>query len=794
MALIAHLNKIKKSQNCNRPDIRIELSYIKARIAKIAYELKKEFSRACNKYWEDKAKLINYKNSDTFFPTVNHMFHHNPSEPIKQINVKTRNTECLTALAINTNDIPRSDDSYIITDASQILDVLGWHFEQVNAPKPDTNNTELNNKVNAYYEALVNEIKYHETNNITLTNFSDENPASEPNYSDPTFGSVFYTPYETFQIMKKIKNKTSSGIDNIPNIILKNLSPSASDKYTILFNNIINNCYYPPRWKIAKILPILKKGKDSRPPSSYRPISLLPNISKIFESHLNNSITDFCHRNKIIPNQQFGFRHLHSTTHAINNLISDSMSLLNKHFHVAAYLIDLEKAFDSVWLKGLFYILTTYKFPAYLIRLLHNMLQNRSFITVSHSAKSSRTFKIEEGLQQGTVNSPLLFNIFNSKVLNEFGLNTNNNARSIAFADDLLIYLGGKYPDDSAQKLEKIVNKINTYYLDWHLKINASKCETILIRLPTKNLSRKKLNNWKNFEIKIHNTNESTPVPNKRQVKYLGVHIDDLLRLSSHPLIQLKKARTAFHANCKLFYNRHLQPKAKIICYALLVRPIITYACPLWFNQSASTMEKIRAFERACLRTCLNKYRSASSNYKHFIKNRVIYEEARLPRIDNFIIKLTRDYHAQCKNITSNPLIHGITNVDNGYLISCKHSGYIPPEGFTLLDKQGFIQNEHNTPTIYHWKRHKNNKKITFSLSNAPSLKYSTALPTTDINNSDRLNTTKYWWLTADSKFLEEIRRRMRRKKNTYNKEIIPMCNSIKFKQAVSHLILKRIL
>ena len=448
----------------------------------------------------------------------------------------------------------------------------------------------------------------------------------------------------------------------------------------------------------------------------------------------------------------------------------------------------------SVWLKGLFYILTTYKFPAYLIRLLHNMLQNRSFITVSHSAKSSRTFKIEEGLQQGTVNSPLLFNIFNSKVLNEFGLNTNNNARSIAFADDLLIYLGGKYPDDSAQKLEKIVNKINTYYLDWHLKINASKCETILIRLPTKNLSRKKLNNWKNFEIKIHNTNESTPVPNKRQGKYLGVHIDDLLRLSSHPLIQLKKARTAFHANCKLFYKRHLQTKAKIICYALLVRPIITYACPLWFNQSASTMEKIRAFERACLRTCLNKYRSASSNYKHFIKNRVIYEEARLPRIDNFIIKLTRDYHAQCKNITSNPLIHGITNVDNGYLISCIHSGYIPPEGFTLLDKQGFIQNEHNTPTIYHWKRHKNNKKITFSLSNAPSLKYSTALPTTDINNSDRLNTTKYWWLTVDSKFLEEIRQRMRRKKNTYNKEIIPMCNSIKFKQAVWHLTLKRTL
>ena len=176
----------------------------------------------------------------------------------------------------------------------------------------------------------------------------------------------------------------------------------------------------------------------------------------------------------------------------------------------------------------------------------------------------------------------------------------------------------------------------------------------------------------------------------------------------------------------------------------LLIRPILTYACPLWYNQSASAMEKIRAFERACLRTCTKKYRSAKSDYKNYVSNKQIYNEANIPRINNFMIKLNREYFANIKKIKNNNQIAQISNIDHNYMEACKRSGYLPPEAFTLLDHQGLIQNHANTPLIYHWSRNNCNKKIPINPNSIPPLKYSTALPNRDLDNSNRLDTKKF--------------------------------------------------
>jgi len=109
-------------------------------------------------------------------------------------------------------------------------------------------------------------------------------------------------------------------------------------------------------------------------------------------------------------------------------------------------------------------------------------------------------------------------------------------------------------------------------------------------------------------------------VPHKFCVKYLGVSLDDRMIFKKHVRIQLEKARTAFWKLKRLFYSKHLKKRIKIICYQALIRPIITYGCPIWYNISASLMEKVRVFERQCLRACLSTYRSASSNYKKYVK------------------------------------------------------------------------------------------------------------------------------------------------------------------------------
>lgn len=87
---------------------------------------------------------------------------------------------------------------------------------------------------------------------------------------------------------------------------------------------MLNNMYFLQKWKVAKIISILKKDKDKSLPSSYRSISLLLNLSKVFEMVINDAINHFCINNNIIPDNQYGFRVRHFTLYAINKLVSDN--------------------------------------------------------------------------------------------------------------------------------------------------------------------------------------------------------------------------------------------------------------------------------------------------------------------------------------------------------------------------------------------------------------------------------------------------------------------------------------
>ena len=168
--------------------------------------------------------------------------------------------------------------------------------------------------------------------------------------------------------------------------------------------------------KCAKVLLILKKGENPNHPTSYRPISLTYSISKVFEAIINSRIQYFCKTNKIIPNYQFGFQHQHATTHAIHKLLNDINLNLHAKELVGAALLDLEKAFDSVWLNGLVLKLIDKQFPKPLIYIIWDSISQKStFLT--------EEFYITGGLQQATVNSPILFNNYTSDILTLPGFN-----------------------------------------------------------------------------------------------------------------------------------------------------------------------------------------------------------------------------------------------------------------------------------------------------------------------------------------------------------------------------------
>lgn len=737
---------------------------IKETIRLINYKIAQEFAISTNRFWAQKARGINHRKPVKFFPIVNAMFRKKEGIQIRNLTVTNQQTALLERSGALEDATCEKDGSYQISDPKKKLDVLGAHFEAVNAPSFLNEGSRLKDIVDRRTE----EFRADEARNSRVTDFSDRNPAHSPQAPED---EQEYAPFGSWmkvgRIFKQLPNKTSAGPDEIPAIVLKHLPPNIIRTYTIIFNNALNNCYLPIDWKKPKTIPIGKKDRDLSDPASYRPINLAPNISKVFEVLIKEALEEVCTRKKIIPDNQFGFRYGHSTEHAIGKLLSDVNGHLNNNEIVAACLIDIEKAFDTIWHNGLLYKLIKKGFPAQLINMVDNMINGQEFIVADGIRRSEKSFRIVEGLQQGRVCSPTLFNIYNDGI-NMADLNKNNKSYSIAFADDEIVYVAGKSIVEVKERLQELVEKRNKHHRTWNLKINPNKCETIIFRKPYDKLSKKTRTGLKDFHITISNSHndETTRIPHKNLVRYLGVHVDHLLRMNKHIDTQLVKANKAYVANSNLFHNKHMPSRAKVICYQLLIRPILTYAPTAWWNISASTMEKLRRFERRCLRACLRLYRSQKTGFKHYISNRQLLNTADIPRIDNHILKLIRMFLSRTKS-SNNELIRELPLCSKVYAEKCMKTGYTPIAAFPHIDEEGLIQDGQNVPILYHRRRNRANKAIPLDETTAPGQRnprrYNTSIPEKDVNDFHR-TADNLWWRAGNAQQMDELRRRRRTK------------------------------
>lgn len=345
----------------------------------------------------------------------------------------------------NTNRASLKHNQLTFSDSVNKLDIIGTHFKRINSLRYLNDGTSIRKIVDSTAEIIKQEAYNFKTNNVSHTTFND-NLATNLGNPDLERINLFCTPLEVENILKKLPNEVSSGLDNISPIILKHLPQSIIKSYTILFNNALNRHYFPTSWKRAKVLPIYKKEKYPSDRASYRPMNSTPSISKVFEIILNKRIFNECTDNKVIPDNQFGFWHRHSTTHPINKLASDIVNNLRLTQHTAALMIDLEKVFDSGWTNGLLFKCPQYNFSKWLIFMILESITEKSFITWDRANISSFIFAILEGFQKGTVNSSILFIILTAKIistLNQTLEQISYATKSIAFADDAIIYLSG---------------------------------------------------------------------------------------------------------------------------------------------------------------------------------------------------------------------------------------------------------------------------------------------------------------------------------------------------------------
>ena len=210
--------------------------------------------------------------------------------------------------------------------------------------------------------------------------------------------------------INKLKCKKAPRYDLITGKILKELPEIGVRFLSYLFNAIITKGFVPSQWKVAQITMILKPGKDAKDVKSYRPISLLPVLSKLLETLFLKRFMEIVESNKLLPKHQFGFRKKHSTIEQVHRLVEQIYESFEKKEYCAAAFLDISQAFDRVWHDGLLYKLKKTVPTNYYI-FIKSYLEHRHFF-VKHCEEVTGLYPISAGVPQGSVMGPILYILF----------------------------------------------------------------------------------------------------------------------------------------------------------------------------------------------------------------------------------------------------------------------------------------------------------------------------------------------------------------------------------------------
>ncbi|XP_065662580.1 uncharacterized protein LOC136085218 [Hydra vulgaris] len=329
----------------------------------------------------------------------------------------------------------------------------------------------------------------------------------------PSINSFFIEPVTENEVANLIKdtlkNNKSLGPNSLPTFLLKLVSHIISKPLSTMMNNSFKNGIFPEAFKVAKVIPIHKMG-SYLDYSNYRPISLLSNLSKLFEKAMFQRLEHFLEKHKFIYKHQYGFRNKHSTTHSLIEITEKIRQAIdNKHFACGVF-IDIRKAFDTVEHTILLEKLKHYGIRGIPFLWFSSYLFNRTQF-VSINGINSGLAKSFNGVPQGSVLGPLLFLIF----INDLNVSLKFST-AYHFADDTNLLLINK----SLKKLNKNMNHDLANVVQW---LRSNKLSLFIFKS-----AQTKINKQLNFRLSGQKIN---PV---NSIIYLGIKIDSNLSFALH--------------------------------------------------------------------------------------------------------------------------------------------------------------------------------------------------------------------------------------------------------------------
>lgn len=347
--------------------------------------------------------------------------------------------------------------------------------------------------------------------------------------------------------------------------------------------------YIPSAWRTVKVTYIPKAGKrPSAQPKSFRPISLISFLQKTMEKILDRHI-----REKVLPRSplhknQYAYLPGKSTTHALQNLIGKIEKSLSIKEQALCSFLDIEGAFDNTSFDCISRSISRKGVDLSTCKWIESMLKSRTI--KSTIADESLTVSVAKGCPQGGVLSPILWSIVVDELL---VILDNAGIDSQGYADDIAIIVRGKFNNTISEIMQHAFNLVEKWCIETELRINPKKSTIVLF---TKSRSRENLTKPTLFGELVDFSNE---------VKFLGITLDDKLRWNSHLDKVINKARVALWT-CKSLvgHNWGLQPNIAHWLYTSVVRPIITYAAPVWWlkTEQKTVQLKLQKIQRmACL-------------------------------------------------------------------------------------------------------------------------------------------------------------------------------------------------
>ena len=398
------------------------------------------------------------------------------------------------------------------------------------------------------------------------------------------------------KIIDSLKEKTATGADEINIKLIKDIKKEISPLLTDLINLGYRTNSFPNCLKSAIIKPIHKKeGKNNI--SNYRPIAILPALSKVFERAASNQLVEYLEQNNLLNISQHAYRKLHSPMTCLAETLNHIYKAIDSKQHAALVSLDLSKAFDCLNHKLLLQKLEYLGLHNSTIGWMSSYLQNRTQVTKfkHYTSKSSPT---STGVPQGSILGPLLFICFT----NDFPEIFDSTCKVNAYADDTQLLITANTLPELKTMIEEAIVTAQNWYESNLMKLNADKTSILIFNTSPES---------KNMKINTEDENGKYEIDPEPNIEILGILIDNELNWKKQ-INRIKRNAMGKIRNIHRV-NHFLSRKHRMNLYNAIISPQFDYGDILWGGCNQSESKSLQRIQNFAIKSILGKKKKYST-------------------------------------------------------------------------------------------------------------------------------------------------------------------------------------